>query len=191
MLRSIVKSTTCTFFFVLLFLGFKFYNSLYCNIGTYTFTIIVLSNVSVWDPKMHYKLWLLRIYSLRAWRWLKRESKHVALEIVFYIINSCVLTDILYLICTISRVYWISPHVFRTVFPSIVRSPRLYIYLTLYVQSWAPYDERKDRPKHVEWYSIKSRNCASAWLYYGNISRCKVPWTSDVCASWPMCHPGP
>jgi len=61
----------------------------------------------------------------------------------------------------------------RTVFPSIIRSPRLYtqhqvyviqvlwllaskqstnlkdIYLKLYVQSWTPDDGRKDRPKHV------------------------------------------
>ena len=27
----------------------------------------------------------------------------------------------------------------------------------LYVQSWTPYDGRKDRPKHVEWYSINSK----------------------------------
>jgi hypothetical protein len=27
----------------------------------------------------------------------------------------------------------------------------------LYVQSWTPDDGRKDRPKHVEWYSINSK----------------------------------
>jgi hypothetical protein len=78
---------------------------------------------------------------------------------------------------------------FWTVFPSIIRSSRLYIqhqvyviqvrwmvasgheifhlvpasnkstnlydiYLMLYVQSWTPDDGRKDRPNHVEWYSI-------------------------------------
>jgi hypothetical protein len=88
---------------------------------------------------------------------------------------------------TIFRVYWISLYMFRTVFPSIIRSPRLYIqrqvyviefrwlhasghvpvsmqstklsdiHLTLYVQSWTPDDGRKDRPKHVEWYSINSK----------------------------------
>jgi hypothetical protein len=56
---------------------------------------------------------------------------------------------------------------FRTIFPSIIRSSRLhiqqqasaassteqqlfYICLLLNVQSWAPDDGRKDRPKHVE-----------------------------------------
>jgi len=83
------------------------------------------------------------------------------------------------------HVYWISLYMFRTVFPSIIRSSRLYIqsqvyviqvswllasgpaskqstnlydiYLTLYVQFWTPDDGRKDRPKHVEWYSINSK----------------------------------
>jgi len=91
--------------------------------------------------------------------------------------------------CTIFRVSWISRYVFRTVFPSIIRSSRLYtqhqvyviqvsgllasghemkfhlvqstnlydIYLMLYVQSWTPDDGRKDRPKHVEWYSVNSK----------------------------------
>jgi hypothetical protein len=85
---------------------------------------------------------------------------------------------------------------FRTFFPSIIRSPRLYIqcqvhviqvhwllastpaskqsmnlhdiYLTLYVQSWTPDDGRKGRPKHVEWDSINSKNCASSWFYDTN-----------------------
>jgi len=38
----------------------------------------------------------------------------------------------------------------------------------LYVQSWTPDDGRKDRPKHVEWYSINSKNCESFWFYYRN-----------------------
>ena len=101
-------------------------------------------------------------------------------------------------------VYWISLYMFRTVFPSIIRSSRLYtqhqvyvievrwlfasghlmelqfhlvpaskqstnlydIYLMLCVQSWTPDDGRKDRPKHVEWYSINSKNCASSWFYH-------------------------
>jgi len=65
--------------------------------------------------------------------------------------------------------YWVSLYTFRTVSPSIIRCPRLYIQLQvaskqsmnlydihvkLYVQSWTPDDGRKDRPKHVEWYSI-------------------------------------
>ena len=36
--------------------------------------------------------------------------------------------------------------------------PEMYdIYLTLYVQSWTPDNGRKDRPKHVERYSINSK----------------------------------
>jgi len=66
-------------------------------------------------------------------------------------------------------------YMFRTVFPSIIRSSRLYIqqqeyvkqillsacrqrylfdiFLLLYIQSWTPDDRRKDRPKHVECHS--------------------------------------
>jgi len=102
--------------------------------------------------------------------------------------------------CTIFRVYWISLYMFRTVTPSTIRSPRLYIQLQLYViqvrwllasglvpaskqstnlydidlklyvQPWTPDCGRCDRPKHVEWYSINSKNCASSWFYYRNIS---------------------
>ena len=77
--------------------------------------------------------------------------------------------------CTIFRVYWIWLYMLRTVFPSIIRSSRLYIqhkvyviqvrwlhasmqstnlydiHLMLYVQSWTPDDGRKYRPKHVVW----------------------------------------
>jgi len=57
-------------------------------------------------------------------------------------------------------------YMFRTVFPSIIRSWTLYIqqnayvkqtsvsvWLLLYVQPWTPDDRRKDRPKHVECHS--------------------------------------
>jgi len=58
---------------------------------------------------------------------------------------------------------------FRTIFPSITRSTRLYdlvppskqeqylfdIRLLLYVQSRTPDDGRKDRPKHVELFQNK------------------------------------
>ena len=113
--------------------------------------------------------------------------------------------------CTIFRVYWISLYMFRTVFPSIIRSSRLYIqhqvyviqvrwlhasgparwhavnelydiYLMLYVQSWTPDDGRKDRPKHVEWYAINSKNCASSWFYYRNLLvRSINSWYSHEC----------
>jgi len=70
---------------------------------------------------------------------------------------------------------------FRTGFPSIIRSSSLYtqyqvyviqvswlatskqstnlydIYLMLCVQVWTPDDGPKDRAKHVEWYSINSK----------------------------------
>ena len=35
--------------------------------------------------------------------------------------------------CTIFRVYWVSLYVFRTVFPSIIWSPRLYVQRQVYV----------------------------------------------------------
>ena len=94
---------------------------------------------------------------------------------------------------------------FRTVFPSIIRSSRLYIQrqvyviyvswllaskhemelfhlvpaskqsnLMLYIQSWTPDDGGKDRPKHVECYSINSKNCASSWFYYRKKHYCCV-----------------
>ena len=92
---------------------------------------------------------------------------------------------------------------FLMVFPSIIKSQRLYIQhqlyviqvrrlqstnlydicLMLYVQCWTPDDGRKDRPKHVEWYSINSKNRASSWFYYRNISGCTVPLTSYL----PIC----
>ena len=80
--------------------------------------------------------------------------------------------------CTnVSNLFYfrITLYMFRTVFPSIIRSSRLYIqqqafvkqimlsasrqhylfdkFLLLYVQSWTPDDRRKDPPKHVECYS--------------------------------------
>jgi hypothetical protein len=44
----------------------------------------------------------------------------------------------------------------------------------LYVQSRTPDDGRKDCPKHVEWYSINSKNCASGWFYYKNRNLCDM-----------------
>jgi hypothetical protein len=44
------------------------------------------------------------------------------------------------------------------------------IYLKLYVQYRTPDDGRKDRPKHLELYSINSKNCASSWFYYRNVT---------------------
>jgi hypothetical protein len=54
--------------------------------------------------------------------------------------------------------FGITLHMFRTVFPSVTRSSRLYIRHQVYVKqillSGTPGDGRKDRPKHVECYSI-------------------------------------
>jgi len=60
--------------------------------------------------------------------------------------------------CTKVLFYFgITLYMFRTVYPSIIRSSRLYIQLQafvkqilLYVQSWTLDDGQKDRPKHVE-----------------------------------------
>ena len=58
-------------------------------------------------------------------------------------------------------------HEMEHLVPASTQSAKLYdIYLMLYVQSWTPDDGRTDRPKHVEWYSINSKNCASSWFHY-------------------------
>ena len=63
--------------------------------------------------------------------------------------------------------------------PPSKQSTNLYdIYLMLYIQSGTPDDGRKDRPKHVEWYSVNSKNCASSWFYCRNI--CKVLYTTGT-----------
>ena len=46
---------------------------------------------------MHYKLWLAWICSLRAWRWLKRESKHVALYCI--LCNKLLCFDWYFILC--------------------------------------------------------------------------------------------
>jgi len=50
----------------------------------------------------------------------------------------------------------------------------------LYVRSWAPGDGREDRPKHVGWCSVDSRNCASGWFYCININK----QFEDPCLGW-------
>jgi hypothetical protein len=58
------------------------------------------------------------------------------------------------------------------------------IYLMLYVQSWTPDDGRKDRPKHVQWYSINRKivhlagftTCFSFLCF--SCTRC-INWTHD------------
>jgi len=120
--------------------------------------------------------------------------------------------------CTIFRVYWISLYIFRTVFPSTIRSPGLYIQHHVYViqvrwllasghemernsiscalasnhrtcmtYTWCSMYSLgflmmngETVPKYVEWYSTNSKNCASSWFYYRNISRCMVPWTPNL-----------
>jgi len=91
--------------------------------------------------------------------------------------------------------FGVTLYIFRTVFPSIIRSPRLYIQqpnwyccllgsklassqqylfdicLLLYEQSWTPDDGRKDLPKYVESHpKIKWiwHTGASSWFCYRN-----------------------
>jgi hypothetical protein len=97
--------------------------------------------------------------------------------------------------CTIFRVNWISLYMFRTVFPSIIKSSRLYIQHQVYViqAHWLHGSiQPTNRPKHVEWYSINSKNCACTWFYYRNTSQCTVPWTSNLPLSYfnaiTLCH---
>ena len=68
--------------------------------------------------------------------------------------------------------------------PACMQSTNLYdIYLMLCVQSWTPDDGRKDRPKHVEWYSINSINCTSSCFYYRN-----MPYHSIIVHSAKILH---
>jgi len=65
--------------------------------------------------------------------------------------------------------YWLADCLLAGSCPLASSQTNLYdIYLTLYVLSWTPDYGREDRPKHEEWYSINSKNCASIWFYYGN-----------------------
>jgi len=58
--------------------------------------------------------------------------------------------------CTVFRVYWISLFMFRTVFPSIIRSPKLYIQHQVYVivkfQKW-----------NFSMTSVQYDNCLVVW----------------------------
>jgi hypothetical protein len=101
---------------------------------------------------------------------------------------------------------------FRMVFPSIISSPRLYVQcqvyviqvcwllasgpkmelhlgpaskqLTLSVQSRTPDDGRKDCSKHVEWYSVNLKNCASSWFYYRKIHMLCVKHCHHKVSHW-------
>ena len=67
---------------------------------------------------------------------------------------------------------------FRTVFPSIIRSLRLYIQqqtcLLLYVQSWTPDDGREDRPKHVECHSKTKLLQTAISFWHMSVAVCTV-----------------
>ena len=99
---------------------------------------------------------------------------------------------------------------FRTVFPSIIKSSRLYIQqqafvkqtflllaskqtavsdvcLLLYVQSWTPDDGRKERPKHVQCYSSKINlihRCIWLFLLYKYTS---IRVRPERVIEWPSC----
>ena len=104
--------------------------------------------------------------------------------------------------------FGITLHMFRRVFPSIIRSSRLYIQqqtdialcllayllasrkqylvdkcLLLYVWSWTPDDGRKDRPKHVECHSKINKFNTLMYLVgftMGIILRCMALWKSKT-----------
>ena len=99
-------------------------------------------------------------------------------------------------------IFGMTPYMFRTVLPSIIRSSRLmmimcqtdtavclasrqqYLFdicLLLYVQSWTPDDGWQDLPKHVVLFQNKIiwYIDASGWFYYRNILRCAALWTSN------------
>jgi len=92
--------------------------------------------------------------------------------------------------CTKLFYFGMTLYMFRTVFPSIIRSSRLYIQqqafvkqilfdkcLLLSVQSWTPDDGRKDHPKHVE--------CHSKIKYFGTLVHL-VGFTIEIyCNAWP------
>jgi len=105
------------------------------------------------------------------------------------------------------RVYWTSLYMFRTVFPSIIRSSRLWTQHQVYViqVSWllanghelehlVPASKQSSNLYDLctilnSWWGTerpsetcrvifnKLENCASNWFSYRNISRRKVPWT--------------
>jgi hypothetical protein len=55
--------------------------------------------------------------------------------------------------------------------PASKQATNLYdVYQMLCVQSWTPDDGREDRPKHVDWYSVNSKNCAFRLFYCRNIA---------------------
>ena len=73
-------------------------------------------------------------------------------------------------------------YMFRTVFPSIIRSPRLYIQQQVYVIQvlWllASGNEKECRMLQNK---MNLRYCASCWFYYRTILLCRVLQTSDMC----------
>ena len=81
----------------------------YCK-NAYTFAIIVPPIVSVREPECTVNFHKLGSVSWRTGRWLKRVET-CRPKIVFYIINCCVGTDILYYVCTIFSAS--SPHLWK------------------------------------------------------------------------------
>ena len=106
------------------------------------------------------------------------------------------------------RVYWLSLHLV----PASKQSANLYdIYLVLCVESWTPDDGRKDRPKHVEWYSVKSkivhligftieifttlwkfwdRRAVKAKACFAQNCRCYSAFPSEILCAYLSAHPG-
>jgi len=69
--------------------------------------------------------------------------------------------------------------------PASKQSTNLYeTYLMLCVQSWTPDDGRKDRPKHVEWYSINSKIVQLVAFTIEIQQNICVSLTTEECRKW-------
>jgi hypothetical protein len=73
--------------------------------------------------------------------------------------------------CTIFRVYSISLYMFRTVFASIIRSPRLYIQRQVYVMQTSGYE--------MEHFHLVPAGMQSSNLYDMHLTLYVQSWTPD------------
>jgi len=87
--------------------------------------MLLLVNSKDWGNTFVFQLWqlysnnLYTKYRIKVWRSWDRTSWYISILKPTR--------------CTIFRVYWISLYIFRTVFPSNIRSARLYIHHQVYV----------------------------------------------------------
>ena len=117
-----------------------------CNSATcqwnlfYTFNIIKQRLIqilpSITNITLHLSFCPITVHLKLRTSWNVSENKHV-ITYDFHIFDSLRYNSITYLmfmaLCIVLYFYWISLCMFRMVFPSIVRSPRMYIQLQVYV----------------------------------------------------------